>query len=113
MSQMSMAGRMPQSQPAKPNWWTWRRKFFAVLWCLAVMLIAAAVLRFLPAALSHPDYRDPGQLAQAVQAREHGVSADCAHLAGARYSCAVGFTGGAIGSYQVTVAADGSSYTSS
>lgn len=112
----SYAGRWQQppvtAQP-KRRWWTFRRKFFAALSAAALALIAFGVLRALPAALTHPDYHDAGQLAQAVQAHEHGVSADCAHLTGTRYTCAVGFTGGAIGSYTVTVAADGSSWLAS
>lgn len=93
--------------------WIRRHKFLAI-GAGALVLIVLAVVPLPFAARAHADYNDPGQLAQALKAQEHGaVSADCVHTAGPRYDCAVGFPGGSLGSYTVTVSADGSHYTAS
>lgn len=114
MSNMYQVNRPGQMQPPKRRAWVRRHKFLTALCAAGLVLVAAAVIiPRVTAALSPHDYRDTGQLAQAMEAREHGVSADCAHLTASSYSCAVGFTGGAIGSYTVTVAADGSSWSAS
>lgn len=104
----------PADADRRPKWWTWRRKFLAFLCVIGAALVAVAVVPRAIAASATHNYNDPGQLAQAVKAHEPGaVSSACAHLAGGRYSCAVGFPGGSIGSYTVTVAADGSSWSAS
>lgn len=59
---------------------------------------------------SQADYRDPVQLAQAVKDAEHGTAADCSKLSAGMYVCAVGRTGNVMGTYQVTVSADGKSW---
>ncbi|HEY3883025.1 MAG TPA: hypothetical protein VGM12_30935 [Trebonia sp.] len=98
----------------KRKWWTGRRKLLAFLCVIGAALVAVAVVpRALAASATH-NYNDPGQLAQAVKAQEPGaVSAACAHLTGTRYTCAVDFPGNSLGSYAVTVAADGSSWSAS
>jgi hypothetical protein len=58
----------------------------------------------------HPDYRDPIQLAAAMKSQEHAASTSCAQLSGLTYLCSVANPGLTMGTYRVTVAADGSSY---
>ena len=65
------------------------------------------------------DYRDPAVLARAVAqgAQRHGdgtpFSENCVQLVFPNYFCVVDFFGGAIGNYNVSVAADGSSWYAS
>jgi hypothetical protein len=94
--------------------WVKRHKFLTTFLAVIAALIAITAIPRALAASAPRDYHDPGQLAQAVKAHEPGaISADCAHLTGAHYTCAVGFPGGTLGSYAVIVAADGTSYTES
>ena len=65
------------------------------------------------------DYRDTAVLARAVAqgAQRHGdgtpFAENCVQLIFPNYFCTVDFYGGAIGNYQVSVAADGSSWYAS
>ena len=65
------------------------------------------------------DYRDPAILARAVAqgAQRHGdgtpFSENCVQMVFPNYFCTVDFAGGAIGNYNVSVAADGSSWYAS
>lgn len=93
--------------------WIRRHKFLSALGAGALVLIVLAVIPLPFPGTAHSDYRDPGQLARAIEAQEHAASADCAQLPDKTYTCSVGFTGGAIGTYHVTVNADGSTYTAS
>jgi hypothetical protein len=62
------------------------------------------------------DFRDPAVLARAVSAavQEKGdgsvITSYCVQTAFPDYVCSVAFTGGAVATYNVTVASDGSSW---
>jgi hypothetical protein len=83
------------------------RKIVIIAAAAAVTAVAWAVV---PHGHARADYRDPVQLAAAVKSQEHAASASCAQLSGLAYLCSVATTGLTMGTYQVTVAADGSSY---
>jgi hypothetical protein len=93
-----------------------RRKHRFLPWLAAGLVLggaAAFLLKSFPG--GSPDYRDPVQLSAAVKQAEQakGVSvdgADCARLTGGTYLCAVASSGGAMGSYRVTVSPDGRSW---
>lgn len=83
------------------------RKIVIVAAAVGVLAVAWAVV---PHGHARADYRDPVQLAAAVKSQESAVSASCAQLSGLTYLCSVASTGLTMGTYRVTVAADGSSY---
>ena len=92
-----------------------RRAAVASAAVIALALVAWGILHSLPGSpLNRPaaDYRDPVQLAQAVKGKEHSQTASCAKIATGKYICSV-YVNGALGTYQVTVSADGKSWQSS
>jgi len=80
-----------------------------------IVIVAVALARSCEGPVTG-DYRDTAVLARAVEqgAQKHGdgtpISASCVQLAFPNYFCTVGFLGGTIGNYNVTVATDGSSW---
>jgi hypothetical protein len=84
-----------------------------IFWAATAAVAAAAWGIWSAVPHGHADYRDPLQLAAAVKSHEHGASASCARLSGLTYVCSVASPGLAMGTYRVTVAADGSSYQAS
>lgn len=82
-----------------------------VLIAAAVIIGAGAVYLGL-SGHGRADYRDPLQLARAMKAQEHSYDANCAKLSGTSYLCYVGNTDMTMAAYRVTVAPDGSSFTS-
>lgn len=90
--------------------WARRHRIRLILLAVAAVLIVAGITRAIPSGPSGHDYRDPAQLAEAMKNTEGSATAYCSKIGGNRFICAVGFTDGTAGSYQVTVTADGSSY---
>jgi hypothetical protein len=94
--------------------WMWRHKLASFFLGIGVVLAATAVLH--PPQPAH-NYRDLPTLEQAVKAHEQqregrtAVSTMCSHIKGSSYVCAVGFSDGTTGAYNVTVPADGSAFT--
>jgi hypothetical protein len=102
--------RMHQDAPGRPREGRERKmRRIIVIAAVAAAAVAAGIWR--PWGGGSSDYRDPVQLAQAVKDKEQGASASCAKLSGATYICSVAKPGLVMGTYQVTVAADGKSYT--
>lgn len=76
----------------------------------AVIAVSIALLYFGLRGHGRPDYRDPVQLARALKGAYHGSAASCAKIAAGKYICTIAAADESIGTYQVTVTADGSGY---
>lgn len=101
MEHFQVASRKP--------WW---RRHYKLWWVLGALAVGG-IVALLGNASSHPDYRDPAQLARAMKAQEHGAAASCAKLPTGKYFCTVADTDGTSGNYTVTVTADGKNYSAS
>lgn len=118
-----MSGWQYAAPAQKRRSWLRRHRIIAAAAAAAVALVILGVARTalsaagvaVPGVITpgRSDYRDPAQLAEAVKSAEHAAAASCAKLPAAKYFCSVAFTDHTSGSYQVTVSADGKSYTAS